>query len=181
MLRIDKMTHQRQMRLNQIVDLLDTAQMGESGHDSTQQPFFLKGETHDFVPGQTQLPELPDGLNRNFRDMYEIICNPDVEVTIQTTDEFSEQWTIMSANKAKEIFDDYKSGGQESVFDIAYTYMGLGHINVLSCDLHTHNLFVHEDGGSNGWERQSNREKILNYNREHYQQFYFTDFLKKFQ
>jgi hypothetical protein len=56
----------------------------------------------------------------------------------------------------------------------------MGHVNVLACDLETHNLFVHPAGGSNGWDRQNNHEAIVKYNLDSYKQFYFTNWLKHF-
>ena len=44
------------------------------------------------------------------------------------------------------------------IFDIAYRYMGMGHIEVLSCDLSTHRLYTRPDGGSNGYDREINHE-----------------------
>ena len=180
MIRIDKITLEKQKRLNLIVDFLGKGRVGSEDFDSTQEPFFLKGETTEFKEGHKPMPEFPEGLNRNFRDMYEIIGNPSVEVTVQTNEEFSKEWTIMSATKALSVYAEYQKDGQERVFDLAYTYMGMGHINVLACDLETHNLFVHPAGGSNGWDRQHNHEAIVKYNRDSYEQFYFTNWLKHF-
>ena len=42
--------------------------------------------------------ELPEGLNRNIKLMYELIGNPDIEVYIR-------DWTFLSLNKAIEIYN----------------------------------------------------------------------------
>jgi hypothetical protein len=180
MFHVDRLTLQKQKRLNLILKFLEKSEMGEEGHDSTQKPFFIKGGTHEFTQGYGRIPDVPEGLNRNFRDMYEIIGNPSVEITVKTTDKYPADWTVMSVSKALEVYSEYSRGGQTSVFDIAYTYMGMGHINILACDLNTHNLFVHLGGGSNGWDREYNHEKILKYKRDEYEQFYFTDWLRNY-
>jgi hypothetical protein len=178
MLRMDRITLEKHKRLNHIVDFLNMGEMSVEDFDSTQEPFFAKGETQDFKQNFKTVPELPEGLNRNFRDIYEIIGNPRIEVSVKTTDNC--EWTIMSIVKALDVYEEYRKGGQECVFDLAFTYMGMGHINVLACDLETHNLFVHPAGGSNGWDREANHTTILNYNRDNYEQFYFTTWLKRF-
>lgn len=178
MLRMDRITLEKQKRLNHIVDFLNKGVMGVEDFDSTQEPFFAKGETKDFKQNFKDVPDLPEGLNRNFRDMYDIIGNPRIEVCVKTNDDC--EWTIMSAKKAIDVYEEYREDGQERVFDIAFTYMGMGHINVLACDLETHNLFVHPAGGSNGWDREANHKAIVNYNRDSYEQFYFTCWLKNF-
>ena len=47
----------------------------------------------------------------------------------------------MSLDKAIEIYKNYCNNGQNKVFDIGYRYMGMGHIEVISCDLDSHLLF----------------------------------------
>lgn len=180
MSQIDQMLHDKQTRLNKIVDLLNKGRIGVEDFDSTQEPFFQTGETQEFQENHKRLPELPEGLNRNFKEMYEIIGNPAIEVHLTTTDEHRAEWTIMSVNKALKIYATYQEDGQCRVFDIAYTYMGMGHINILACDLETHSLFVHPGGGANGWERRNNHDRIVKYNRDSYEQFYFAPWLSHF-
>ena len=181
-----KMEAQRNKRLNDIVDVLEKSEMGSEDHDSTQEPFFGIGETRAFSQDHTLIPDLPEGLNHNFRHLYEIVGNPKVEVHLQRTrkhgdETYKEMWTIMSLQKALKIYNEYKGDGQERVFDIAFTYMGMGHINVLACDLDTHNLFIHPAGGANGYERENFYKMIVEYERDRYEQFYFTQWFNEFK
>jgi hypothetical protein len=52
--------------------------------------------------------------------------------------------------------------------------MGMGHVEVISCDLETHLLFYHQDGGSNGLERQQNFENLVKNGSKNYNKFYFS-------
>ena len=56
----------------------------------------------------------------------------------------------------------------------------MGHILVLSCDLVTHNFFLRPDGGANGYERENNHKKTINYNPKNYNQFYFIQWMNQF-
>ena len=37
--------------------------------------------------------------------------------------------------------------------------MGMGHVEVVSCDLETHLLFYRPDGGSNSYDREANYQR----------------------
>ena len=102
--------------------------------------------------------------------MYELIGNPEIEIYIKG-------WTILSINRALELYNQLCKDGQKNVFDIAFQYYGMGHIKVLSCDLENHLLFYRPDGGSNGWDREDNYKKILNYDKKDYEYMYFTQWM----
>ena len=69
--------------------------------------------------------------------------------------------------------------GQELVFDFAFRYMGMGHIEVLSCDLTNHLLFKRDDGGANGWEREAHYNELLNYKPGDKKYLFFTQWKKE--
>jgi len=171
-----------QLKINQrvhlIVDLLSNAVMSEEGHDSTQTPFFMNGPTTEFKGHHKDMMKVPEGLNTNIKYLYEIIGNPKVEVTLTSND--SVEWTILSQEKALEHYDKYVADGQHRVFEIAYRYMGMGHIECLSCDLQTHNLFYHWDGGSSGYDREYHYKQMLAYSGD-VTQSYFLHWVSRFQ
>ena len=131
----------------------------------------MKGDSKPFEAGHITIPEIPDALNRHFKLFYEILGNPDVEVYIG-------EWTIMSFNEALEQYKQYCKEGQTNIFNIGYRYLGMGNIEVLSCNLYNHLLFLRNDGGSNGWDREYNHKKIINFDYKEYKYFYFNQFLK---
>jgi len=158
---MDSHTQTVQTRLKLILEIMKQSTMSGENYDSAQMPFFMSGPTEEFQEGHKDLPELPPGLNRNLRYLYQIIGNPDVEVTLIDREEC--EWTIMSLTKALEVYDAYKKDGQERVFDFAYRYMGMGHIELVSCDTQTHNLFYHRGGGSSGWDREYNFQEAVKF------------------
>jgi len=135
-------------------------------------PFFMKDQTSKFAIGYNNIPDMPNGLNRNIKTMFQIIGNPLIEVYIK-------DWTIMSLNHCIEVYENYCNNGQTKVFDIGYMYIGMGHIKMLSCDLENHILFYRIDGGGDGHARDYHRNTILNYNKDNYKFMYFTNFVNE--
>ena len=152
-------------RVNLLVDVMENAEISEEGHESANAPFCMKGPCTPFRQDFKRLPEIPEGLNRNFKYLYEIIGNPNVDVTLRTAEKegYVEEWTIMGLHTSLSQYRDYVKDGQTRVFDFAYRYMGLGHIEMISCDLHTHNIFYRRDGGSNGYDRLFNYQNTLKF------------------
>ena len=150
-----------------VQQFLEKAIMSNEGYDSTQEPFFQRNKATNLQMNYKDLPEIPESLNRHIKIIYEYIGNPDIEVYIG-------DWTIMSLHKSLQLYNQYCNDDQKKVFDIAFQYAGMGHINVLSCDLENHLLFKRQDGGSDGWDREANYKELLNYKSENYHHMYFT-------
>ena len=93
---------------------------------------------------------------------------------------YTVEWTIMSLDEALDRYKELCSKGQTRVFDLAYLYLGMGHIRLLSCDLETHNLFYRDDGGANGYEREAYRDDLLTLDPSSLKQFQFIDWFKNF-
>ena len=166
---MDNLTKQQMKQTQDIMIKLTGGTMSTLEYDSTTKGFFSQDEeSKPFEIGFKDIPELPDGLNHNIQRMYKIIGDPDKEVYIG-------YWTIMSLNDVIDRFKNLQEKKQERVFDIALRYAGMGHVDILSCDLKTHKLFMRHDGGSNGWERQANREALLKLDPETVNQFFFSE------
>ena len=155
-----------------ILDFLKDGHTSEENYDSAQMPFFMKDKTNEFKVNNKDIPQSPEGLNRNIKLMYELIGNPNIEVYIR-------DWTFLSLNKAIEVYNDYVNNNQTKVFDIGFMYIGMGHIKVLSCDLENNLFFYRFDGGSSGHDRILYRNMILNYDKNKYTYMYFTDFVNE--
>jgi hypothetical protein len=174
MSRLERTLH---TRMNLLVDLLAEGRMSEEHHDSTQAPFFLSGPTTEFQGDHKPNLELPEGLNTNLKHLYGIIGNPNVEVTLCAKDQT--EWTILSQATAMKDYQKYVEDGQTRVFEFAYRYLGMGHIECLSCDLQTHNLFFHRDGGSNGYDREFHYKQMLAFQGDP-DEFYFLNWVHTF-
>jgi hypothetical protein len=167
---IRNLTKEEKVKLYQILTKLTSANMSnDNGYDSTKVGFFRgDSESKPFSMGYQELPELPNGLNNSIKLMYEIIGNADTEIYLG-------EWTILSLNKSLDNYKMYTENGQKKVFDIAFRYIVLGRIELLSCDLTTHKLFYQADGGANGYERQRNLNRRLKMNPSLGNQIYFTE------
>lgn len=154
-------------RYQNILNVLNKGHISQNNYDSTKQPFFLKNKNQEFIIDFQKIQGLPERLNRNIIAIYNIIGNPECEVYLN-------EWTIMSCEKAIQIYNNYCQDTITNIFDIAFRYLGMGHVEVLSCDLNTHLLFYRPDGGSSGIEREYNYNKFKKEGIGGYSQFYFS-------
>lgn len=157
---------QKAEQIKKVHNILKNGKLSEDNYRSTEQPFFTCSKSQNFKIGHYNTPELPDGLNRHFKTFYEVLGNPKREFYIN-------EWTIMSLNEALERYRELCKNGQKTVFDIGYRYLGMGHIEMLSCNLYNHLLFHRRDGGSSGIEHEYNYQKLLNFDYRKYDYFYF--------
>lgn len=158
--------NEKTKQINKILNLLNKSKLSDEGFKSTKQPFFCKENKNDFLIGYKTIKEMPTNLNRNFKLLFEIVGNPEKEIYIN-------EWTILSFNEALSQYKSYCDEGQFNVFNLAYRYIGLGHIEVLSCNLFNNLLFLRRDGGSNGWDREANHKEIIKFDYKNYKYFYF--------
>ena len=164
---MDSIIEAKKKQTETIYDLLKDCKISNEDHKSSKEPFFLMDISKKFKVGFKDIPELPSSLNRHFKLFYEIVSNPKIEVYIG-------EWIMMSLNEVLENYKQLCSKGQETVFDIGYRYKGMGHIEVIACDLSNHLLFFRNDGGSNGYDREDNYQNLLKYNPGDKKYLYFT-------
>ena len=156
-------------KTHRILTTLSGCMMSSPEYTSSDKGFF-ETDKHCklFEMGYDTLPEFPDGLNNTIVLMYKIIGHKSREV-------YFHRWTIMSVDETLQRYKKYCREGQKDVFDIAYRYMGMGHIEVLSCDLSTHRLYTRADGGSNGYDREINHELMIKKGPIKEAQIFFKD------
>ena len=163
----------KRKQIGKIMEVLKKAKVSSGDFDSTHEPFFKPDtEKVDFEFDHENNIIVPEGLNRNIGLIYDILGNSKKEIYIG-------EWTIMTLEKALEQYDYYCKDNQKRVFDIGFRYLGMGHIELIACDLETHLLFYHRGGGSNGWDREANYNDIIKYLGEEYEKFYFSDWFYK--
>ena len=142
-------------RIFKINEVLQKSKISSEGYNSMDVGFFLQDENKGlFNIDFKKVMRLPRGLNCNVKNIYEIIGNMEREVYLG-------EWTIMTIKRAFEIYERYKKNGQYNVFDFGFRYMGMGHIEIISCNLEDYSIFFHPGGGSNGWDRESNFQDIV--------------------
>ena len=163
-------------RIQKIINVLQKSKLSENNYNSIKVPFFKQNDIYNFNisnnSNNINEEKLPKKLNNNIKLIYKILNNPDKEIYLN-------EWTIISMNNALNIYDDYCKNGQKNVFDIGYKYEGMGHVSVISCDLNSNLLFLRPDGGSNGYDRQSNFENLIKNGSNSYNKFYFSNWFFK--
>ena len=170
---INNFVHEQQKQISKIFTKLTEGTLSQKDYLSTNIGFFANDEKkYPFEVGHEITPELPSNLNQSIQLLYKIIGDPKREVYLG-------KWTIMSLEQVINIYNDYVQNKQTKVFDIAYEYVGMGHIRVLACDLTTHKLFYHISGGANGWAREENFEELIKKNPSDELQYYFTEWFMK--
>lgn len=157
--------------INKMLNALSKATISSNDYLSSNDPFF--GNDTNVQPFQQYNnlfddAQIPEGLNRNIKLLYEILGHQKKEIYYGT-------WTIMSLNQALERYKVICAMGQTNVFDIGYKYDGMGYINVLSCDLTSHLLFYRLDGGSNDYDRQANLDDLIKKGSVPYEKIYFSE------
>ena len=161
----------KKKQIKKIISFLNQGKQSNNQYRSSIEPLFrIDNKNHTFKIENRILPEIPDAVNRNIKLMYQIIGNSEKEIYVK-------EWIIMSLNETLKKYKYYCENEQERIFDIAFRYMGMGHIEVLSCDLKTHLLFYRHDGGSSGWDRETNFQEMIKCDPETYQQFYFQNWI----
>lgn len=125
--------------------------------DDKKEKFDVKEAITDF---RDYFNRVPKDLNDNIIMIYRLIGNYDIEL-------YLDDWCFMSLKSCINKYHYYLTRNQDKIFDIAYKYMGMGHVKVLSCDLQNHLLFYRNDGGSNDYEREYNLEQAITYKKDY--------------
>jgi hypothetical protein len=174
--RINKLNYNNQLinkkvaQINKLLKVLNKCKISNENHTSSNLPFFSRNFNPTLFLSNSKCIEqykIPDSLNRNVKLIFELLGDAEREIYIG-------EWTIMSLKECTERYKDFCENSQKDVFDIGYRYMGMGHIEVISCDLKTHLLFYRSDGGSNGYDRYANYQDILKNGPDKYEKFFFT-------
>jgi len=163
---MDSITKKKIKTINQILDVLNKGTISTNNYTSSNQPFFMKNSTESFKQYNNLKLEIPENLNNNVKLIYEIFGNAQKEI-------YLDEWTIMSLEEALKKYKDICEQGQNNVFDIGFRYLGMGHIEMISCDLKSHLLFYRPDGGSNGWDRINNFNELIQKGSTPYNKFHF--------
>ena len=165
----DKLISKKIAQVNKILTVLNKCKISKENHISSNLPFFSQDFNKvNFFANSNRLNryEIPDRLNRNIKLIFQLLGDGEKEIYIG-------EWTIMSLKECIERYKIFCENDQQDVFDIGYRYLGLGHIEMISCDLKTHLLFFRPDGGSNGYDRYDNFQNLIKNGSEKYEKFYF--------
>lgn len=169
---MDNIILKRKNKLQKILSVLETAYISSDNYDSSDKAFFSGNIESAFKINSKHIRGLPVSLNRNILDIYNLLGDPEREIYLG-------DWTLMSVKNAIDRYNELCKLDRKDVFDIGYKYMGMGHIQMISCDLNSHLLFYRPDGGSNGYDRQDNLDKLIKNGANDYKKIYFSDWFYK--
>jgi hypothetical protein len=152
--------------INQILEVLNKGTISTNNYTSSDKPLFMKNNAESFKQYNNLKLQIPENVNRNVKLIYEIFGNEQKEI-------YLDEWTIMSLEEALKRYKEFCAQGQDNVFDIGFRYLGMGHIEIISCDLKSHLLFYRPDGGSNDWDRITNVNELIQKGSTPYDKFHF--------
>ena len=155
-----------------ILSVLEKGFVSCEDYNSTKEPFFYQNRKKRFEIEPNIDIDIPDKINKNINYNIKIIYNL---LGNNKKEFYLGEWTIFSLENALSQYKIYCDNGQTNVFNIGFRYLGMGYIELVCCDLKSHRLFYHTDGGSNDWDRQSNFNDIINNGSNKKEKFYFSD------
>lgn len=134
----------------------DTTGLNAGQNDDHQSDDTKKDITSKEYTELVSFYEFPNELT----DMYNGL-KMSIEIKIENA-------ILFSLNKMFDLMKMCRSYGQNEFIDIGCSYMGMGHIQLLSWHKLLHKFFIRNDGGSNGYEREDNfKYYIMHYNGEY--------------
>jgi len=159
-------TNRKIKTITQMLKVLNKGTISTNNYTSSDKQSFMKNSIESFKQYYDLKLKIPENVNNNVKLIYEIFGNEQKEI-------YLDKWTIMSLEEALKRYEELCKQGQNNVFDIGYRYLGMGHIEMISCDLQSHLLFYRPDGGSNGWDRINNLNELIQKGSTPYDKFHF--------
>ena len=118
----------------------------------------------------------------NLIELLEEIKNFYREIGTTSQEIYINEWILLSIENIIKISENYKKDNIHTI-DFAYKYLGLGHVKVAFYDKKFNRILYRHDGGSNGYDREDNFEKLKIYNSNTNDNIYygltFDTFLKE--
>ena len=115
-------------------------------------------------------------------ELLEEIKNFYREIGTTSQEIYINEWILLSIKNIIKISENYKKDNIHTI-DFAYKYLGLGHVKVAFYDKKFNRILYRHDGGSNGYDREDNFEKLKIYNSNTndniYYGFTFDTFLQE--
>ena len=142
-------------------------------------PFFA----HDPDANIEQIKEESDLIMSKLK---ELCLHKDIEnffLSNQSLQEiYIKNWSLMSLDAIIERYNICKKDNI-NIYDIGFTYKGMGHVKVAFYDPKLEKIFYRIDGGANGYDRIDNYNKLKTYSSETNNNpgLTFQDFLNEIQ
>lgn len=141
----------------------------QKGYDSTMAPFFrpYEDDNTDDIKSESIIPETEftniDSINnfshlcdnKNIQDFF--INNKGIDREI-----YIKEWTFFSIEKILSLDEMYKLSNINNIVDLGYIYHGMGWVVVAFYYILDKKIYFRMDGGSNGWDRMENFNRLKN-------------------
>jgi len=159
--------------------LLSESSIGKEKELSLDNPFFLfsdedSGIDHTMMLGSLVKEDICflESINIPLilRSVYQVLGSSKREFKYK-------DYTFFSLDGIKKACELYEDGGQYKFCDIGMQYYGLGHVKVLTLCRETGLLFIRIDGGSNGYDRDTNYHNFMNLEKMDENVFTMEDFI----
>lgn len=163
--------------------------ISNSGFDSSIQPFFSNDNSCKIINilKQAKIISNKEKLNNilnndyfnklpeNVKEFYYLFNNIDYEIYIH-------HWTFFSINNILKKYNECYKKENIYIIDIAFSYLGMGWVQVLSYDPIIKKYIIRHDGGSCEYDRIDNHKDLKKYcknssNDDNYYKLMFIDFI----
>lgn len=139
------------------------------GYDSTMAPFFRQYRDNDIddIKSESIIPET-DITSIDTIDNFNTICNnkeiKDFYINNSGIDReiYLKEWTFFSIEKILSLDQQYKTSNIHNIIDLGYIYHGMGWVVVAFYYVTDKNIYFRMDGGSNGFDRLENFNRLKN-------------------
>lgn len=147
----------------------DNITNSKRGYDSTMAPFFRQYRDNDIddIKSESIIPET-DITSIDIIDKFTTMCNnkliKDFYINNSGIDReiYLKEWTFFSIEKILSLDEHYKSLNIYNIIDLAYIYHGMGWVIVAFYYVTDKNIYFRMDGGSNGFDRIENFNRLKN-------------------
>ena len=132
-------------------------------YDSTMAPFFRQSINNDL--SENNSTSIIDN-NINIMDEFKMLRLPinlnDFFINHQAFNKeiYINEYTFLSIKKILDLVKSYKNDNIDNIIDIGFIYEGMGWIKVIYYNTKFNKLFFRIDGGSNGYDRLDNYNKM---------------------
>lgn len=159
---------------------------GEENYDSTDKPFFEQNVNNNIIENNSESIIQNNDNIELINKFKQIIHDKTILDFYINNNAYNKElyigiWTFLSMKKILEINEQYKNDNINDIVDIGYRYSGLGWIKLAFYDTKLKRILYRMDGGSNGYDRADNYNKLKRYKSSSYvyNGISFTQFLNE--
>ena len=134
---------------------------GKEHHNSNMSPCMMNSTSEKFIIDEnleSKLAELP--LSDDIKKFYQKFSSSTQEILIGI-------WTFFSIENLIQMTNNYRQKNVQSI-DIAFQYLGMGHVRVAFYHPFYESILYRNDGGSNAYEREANFNNLKNMNTDEF-------------